>query len=347
MKRRGFTLVELLVVIAILLAVSVMAWAVFRVNSSDKMRSAARTAQSAFLGAKDRALHAKDLRGVRLIRDTTNPNLVTGFVYLQPLPIESTGNITGVTPQPNNVAVIDPAGLTNYTTIQISGTVGQTWLTQDQNGIWPPAQVRVRIPATTGQWYSLARQKSSPPYWIVPDPTLPATYDLFLQTPVVGGPILSGSQSASIDVQLGNDVLPFHQPITLSSGCVIDLNNSGGSVPTLAAIANGGYIDVMFSPRGNVSGPLQGMGPLFFLLRDLKDAAAGFNPFAVGPTGSANPDLNTGDRLVLSVFPQTGLVQIFEVDPTDVLTNGTSAGPPDGLADNPFNFAQQGRSAGR
>jgi hypothetical protein len=86
---------------------------------------------------------------------------------------------------------------------------------------------------------------------------------------------------------------------------------------------------------------------MHFLMRDLKDAASGFNPFAVGDPASANPDLNTGDRLILTLFPQTGLVQVFEMDPTDVLTNGTLAGPPDGLADNPFNFAQQGKSAGR
>src|SRR5262249_11622298 len=85
--RSGFTLVELLVVISILLTLSVLVWAVFKPSNTDRMRSAARIAQSAFLGAKDRALHAKDLRGVRLMRDTTDPTLVPGLVYLQPLPL--------------------------------------------------------------------------------------------------------------------------------------------------------------------------------------------------------------------------------------------------------------------
>src|SRR4029077_3349181 len=85
-RRSGFTLTELLVVIAILLVLSTLAFAVFGTGkSSDKMRSGARTAQSAFLGAKDRALHAKDLRGVRLTRDPINLNVVNGFVYLQSL----------------------------------------------------------------------------------------------------------------------------------------------------------------------------------------------------------------------------------------------------------------------
>jgi len=72
-QRSGFTLVELLVVIGILLLLASLSVAVFNsVRSSDRMRSGARIAQSAFLGAKDRALHAKDLRGVRLTRDSTN-----------------------------------------------------------------------------------------------------------------------------------------------------------------------------------------------------------------------------------------------------------------------------------
>jgi prepilin-type N-terminal cleavage/methylation domain-containing protein len=71
-RRSGFTLIELLVVMTILLVLSVLVWAVFKPSNTDKMRSAARIAQSAFLGAKDRALHAKELRGVRLIRDPTD-----------------------------------------------------------------------------------------------------------------------------------------------------------------------------------------------------------------------------------------------------------------------------------
>ena len=93
-NRRGFTLTELLIVIGILLLLSVLSLAVFQTGrSSDRIRSAARVGQSAFLGAKDRAMHAKAIRGVRLIRDANGPTfpngipcLVTGFVYLQPIP---------------------------------------------------------------------------------------------------------------------------------------------------------------------------------------------------------------------------------------------------------------------
>jgi hypothetical protein len=40
-------------------------------------------------------------------------------------------------------------------------------------------------------------------------------------------------------------------------------------------------------------------------------------------------------------------VQVFEIDPTDVVNNVTGNAGADGLADNIFFFAQQGKAAGR
>src|SRR5262249_52180319 len=111
------------------------------------------------------------------------------------------------------------------------------------------------------------------------------------------------------------------------------------------------------SSRGMVSGPIGAQGPLHFFLRDIQDAlipavtvnnVSYSSGWIVGPVPAANilADPNKNDRLIVTLFPQTGLVQTFEMDPTDVLTNGTTAGPPDGIADNPFSFAQRGMSAG-
>jgi prepilin-type N-terminal cleavage/methylation domain-containing protein len=283
MKRRsGFTLVELLVVITILLILSSVAWAVFKTSNADKMRSAARVAQSAFLGAKDRALHAKELRGVRLTRDLTDPTLVNGFVYLQPLPRQTTGNLPGQSKQ-NNVDIFRPKpNVKDVMVIEIKPPQGTAWFSQDSSGIWPSSTFKVRIPAGTGSWYQLIRQSPTAPYWGLIDPST-NNLNLFLQTPYNapksnGVPVLDfGDPDASIDIELGNDVLPFHQPISLSSGIVIDLKYCSTNVQTLAGIGKGSLpnVDIMFSPRGAVSGPVAGMGPLHFLIRDLKDATTG------------------------------------------------------------------------
>jgi type II secretory pathway pseudopilin PulG len=160
----AFTIVELLVVVAILLALSSLAVGVFRAGSgSDRTRSAARIAQSALLGAKDRALHAKERRGVRFIRDLADPSLVTGFAYLAPVAPEQYGSqvaggmgtIQILRPDANN----DGQG-TDATTpdaVLVAGT-GVDWLSLDSNGFLSRPITRIRIPAGSGAWYALQRR---------------------------------------------------------------------------------------------------------------------------------------------------------------------------------------------
>ena len=349
---RAFTLVELLVVIGILIVLSSLVLAVFNTGrSSDKMRSAARIAQSAFLGAKDRALHAKDLRGVRLTRDLTNPNLVNGFVYLAPIPTQL--NVPCVT-------VTDPT--VPQVTIHFPQGIGSTFLQQDQNGLWK-GPVVARVPGTgpsaipSGNLFPLLPLGGSP-NWVSQNGTdyFATVRTAWYFNAAAGQWIVTAPKhisdasfisATSCDLFLGNELLPFHQPVSLSSGCVIDLLNSSPSVQSFITLSVGPNLDLLFTARGALSGFPSGLGPLHLLLRGLKDATAGVNPFAVGAPGSANPDQSRDDRLILTVFPQTGLVQIFEIDPTDSVTNSTGVAPPDGLADNLFNLAQKGKAAGR
>lgn len=330
--RSAFTLVELLVVISIIVTLSTLVFTVFNSHAgSDRTRAAARIAQSVLLGAKDRALHAKDPRGVRLIRDVTDPTLVTGFAYLAPLASETAGNLPGQTPQ-NSVSVTRPGlpASSDAMQIVISGPQGQAWFAHDQRGLWPAAVLQVRIPAQTGQWYYLVRQQPSAPFWGTLDPQ--GNLNLTLQAPFLGGKswpanvnaIDATDSNASCEIQLGNELLGFHQPISLPSRVVIDLDQS-----ILAAPASGD-IDIMFSPRGMVTGPLAALGPMHLLLNDLSDASRNLSPL--------DPE-NRGEKLILTIFPQSGLVATFPIDPTDA--------DQDGVADDLFHFAKLGSAAGQ
>ena len=373
--RKGFTLTELLIVIAILLLLSTLALAVFNTGrSSDRMRSAARIGQSAFMGAKDRAMHAKNNRGLRLIRDPNGPTfgnppspnfpptnaypaLVNGFVYIQPLDLISFGNLKGQ-PFQSNVAVFRPGASPDATLVIIQPSQSVALLNQDAAGVWPRSGVQVRIPsgqsANPGQWYALNFNPAATGnnYWVSKDAS--GNANLILQTPLVfGAPapapaaVTFSDSFASMDIQLGNEVLPFHQPIALPSGTVVDLRYCSTSVQYLAgaAVPNTGAglppnVDFSFSPRGSVSGVTGGMGALYFCLRAIEDAMGiSTNPLtAGGPLDPSDPGVK-GDCLILALNPQTGLVQTYDADLTDANA--------DGYADNLFSFAQAGKAAGR
>src|SRR5262249_714888 len=147
-------------------------------------------------------------------------------------------------------------------------------------GVWPSSTVAVRIPAQTGPWMYLARQQSSPPYWGTQDAS--GNLVLTLQVPFQGGAhpapapnaVEPTDSNASCEVQLGNDLLPFHQPILFPSGVVIDLDQSSPNVAGLwPATPVTTSIDIMFSARGNVSGAVSALGPFHFLLNSLTDAS--------------------------------------------------------------------------
>src|SRR5262245_14499143 len=158
-RRSGFTLVEMLVVIAIILILAGLVFAVFNTGrSSDRLRSAARIAQSAFLGAKDRALHAKDLRGVRLTRDLTDATLVNGFVYLQPLPplIYPTGSIELERLDMNQDGAADSADIVIVRGFDPPATPSVDW---NAKKFVLPTVGRIQI---NNQWYTFYQDQNAP-----------------------------------------------------------------------------------------------------------------------------------------------------------------------------------------
>lgn len=337
--RKAFTLVELLVVIGIILLLTTLSVMVFNSGrGSDRMRSAARTAQSTFRGAVDRALHAKDNRGLRLIRDPDDDSLVTGFVYLQPLGTQVYGLPSGTPLRILRPDVAPADGLADVDAATIVEGTGVDWLNLYQSGVLPFPQ-RIRIPSgPAGHWYTFTNLRAGTGTTTLLDLTSPyvGTTAGFPLVEAVGFP----SANATADLELGFELLPNHQPIPLPSGVVIDMDWSGRIEPDPANPGNvvfrsllaiwpaGTNIDILFTPRGGVAGRLAALGPLHLLLNDIQDATQGLNP--IDPA-------NKGEKLVLTIFPQTGNVATFPIDPTD--TNA------DGNADDLFRFAKLGSVA--
>ena len=130
-KRRAFTLVELLVVIGIIVVLASLA--VLILDSTSTHRAASRGAdqlQGWLAQGKTLALRDQLPRGVRLVRSTTNPNWITGVVFLeQPdnyVPFAGTNTLAQLTVP----AWVDPAPNANsiqvtVNNLDITGDVSQ------------------------------------------------------------------------------------------------------------------------------------------------------------------------------------------------------------------------------
>ncbi len=95
-KARGFTLVELLVVIGIVALLATMTLLAVDLSfNAERVRSGARQLQSMLEGARDRAIHARDPRGVRFLveNDPLNGRKCGSMIYIGSSDVWSRGTI--------------------------------------------------------------------------------------------------------------------------------------------------------------------------------------------------------------------------------------------------------------
>lgn len=379
--RRGFTLVELMVTVGIMLLLAVItASAVSVTTQRDKVRAAARQVQSLLAGARDRAIYAKQPRGVRLFLDPTNNRTVSSMVYIQSTPPWTSGNIQLERFDANNDGVADDfvLGVANPSAKVIRGFDNDTspqhvmqtptnWKDLWHRGVLHDG-LRVRLPGdASGRYYvvstSLLANATDPgvtPYY---PPRLILTTPYSESSDNISNPssvqafVHGGAKTYSLD--LANSLLANSDIVTLPKGTVIHLDRctsasnvdlqptkrgdklpSGWKISPSADPSGFDYspeMDIMFSPRGTITGSAAQKGLIHLYLADQKDADRDRNVYwptnaiSAPEYGPATDGYERGDKCVLSIFTKTGMVST-----SNIASNA-----------DPFKFSETGEVAGK
>ncbi len=305
-SRTGFTLVELLVVIGVLIILTVMTMSLVNATQNeDRVRAGAATIQSFMEGARDRAIHAKQPRGIRFLTDSNAPNLATSMIYIGAPEVYGKGLQATVTMAPD----FDPATETvprHAVRPQNPQDLSIWWGFHNRGLISNGTPIQIE-----GQFYTIRRVKYS---------TMTRQFDFFqLTKPFVSGP----SSGLKYSLFLNPTVLPNQEPRQLPRAVVIDLNSSynNGHLPR-AWGQPGSYnsLDVLFSPNGTVTGLVASAGVIHLVVADVVDVD---NNLAVGNTAKE------GNERIVSLRTQTGNISVHSVDQTG----------------DPFKFAAEGKVA--
>jgi len=395
-RTSGFTIIELLIVVAILLVLTTFTIvAIDFTFQSERIGAGARQVQSMISGARDRAIRYRKPIGVRFLvdQDPDNGRMVSSMVYVGATDYWREGHITLKRPDFNNDGTADSDSVlfvegdpqTRWNKLRLRGFLG-IYEDFDGDGVLDPGEdinangildretPRIKIPGDkNGTWY---RVKT---HWL--GNTRPGfghlTNSLELvrefrdpgTTPPSEVIAFEGTGHNTYLLELPPRVLPDAEPVLLPDEVVIDLDAS--VIPVEWRPPGGGYtvacssrMDLMFSPRGTVTGSAAGLGVLHFYLglrQDVQNCMIAPGP---GPrpavNGSGQPRVPSdalfnalpnsppvGDRALVTLFASTGRVASYPIAPEDQFINfGGSAGSAgsDGYLDDPFVYAELGEN---
>ena len=156
--------------------------------------------------------------------------------------------------------------------VKVHGKQNPGWWNLKKRG-WLVNGLRIRIPkGPTGNWYPVDTS--------LIDITIAPTEDQFLllQIPYADGGD-NGKEIAhgelSYELELPAKLLP-QDPSILPESVVIDLDGSkipsGWQLPPVAGSQYSGYMDIVFSPRGNIVGGSAGAGVIHLYVCDSEDS---------------------------------------------------------------------------
>ncbi len=401
--RSAYTLIELLIVISILVILLTMTMmAVKFTRDGDRVSGAAAQVQSFLGGARDRAIYARAPRGVRFFLDVNNPRAVSSMVYIDPSETWSDGVIQlrrwdpELDGQTNTVSP-PPAAQVDINEDGVADDPTQLWMVTGAGTAWWELKrrgmlfdgMRIRIPkGPQGSWYPINTR-------LINVDVAPTQIQILIlgipyrdpgDTPVARSQAFESGGPEDYELQLPPKILPT-EPVILPQGTVIDLDSSKvptGWRPPLFAIAPTAirpdypqysqYIDLVYSPRGNLIGEAAAGGVIHFYVCDSEDSIAlkdayvyaldpGSDPHGwelfnaeiragvfvptdeinstiapwIGDLGSDEKPYLVKDRRIVTVFSQTGAVSIHPVN-----SGGTGS---NGFLGDPFYFAETGEIA--
>ena len=353
-NRRAFTLVELLVVLAIVLILAAVT--ITSVNFSynaDRMRAGGRQLQSFLMGARDKAIYANEVRGVRLLLDPNDNHAVSAVQYIG-APQRETGMLTF-----NSATTGDSTGRT------VSSISGTPWFNLINRGFLKVGN-RIQIPQDTGAWFTISAIHTVLPL------TNPPQKLLVLNRP--NSDLAGTINPISFSLELASTPLGDAQPVQLPRGTVIDLD--GSQIPSTwrpltLDTSYSPQMDILFTPRGTVVGDTSAYGIVHLLVADASDVlkwkstdslngvinkvAYGRNstnyvasslPLVPAENAGATPPLVPKDRIVVTITTRTGNVAVYPLNPVPQSASTTPPGNPSLTAD-PFLFAESGRVANK
>ena len=278
---------------------------------------------------------------MRLILDPLDNHAVTGMHYIgAPQREEGTLNF-----DPAVTVTNDPTGAT------ASLNLGSTWNGLKSRGFFGIGS-RIQIPKDSGPWYTILDTSFSSPNFLVA-----------LNRPVTD---LAGTKTnVSFVLEMTPRILGDAQPVAFPKRVSIDLD--GSAVPSRwrpAAGFSDSYfpqMDILFTPRGTLSGDALSLGMLHFHFADTGDvtqwhsisgrSAAQYSIASLPLVPADDPGSTTPivkyDRLLTTISSRTGNISVHYVNTTNTVLSPTSPIENQKLADDPFSFAETGQVANK